>query len=83
MIFYLNFKLLFRLSLDLNFNARATIFPKKAEVVRLNQFFLSDNDLSVPLRPIQDFKGNDKNARMILEFYLKNSCKILVLYKSQ
>ena len=65
------------------FNARATIFPKKAEVVRLNQFFLSDNDLSVPLRPIQDFKGNDKNARMILEFYLNNSSKILVLYKSQ
>lgn len=63
------------------FNDRATIFPKGSEIIKLNQFFLNENDLSIPLRQIQEFKGKDKNARMILEFYLNNS-KILILYKS-
>lgn len=63
------------------FNERTTLYPKSSNVIKLNQFYLDENDISIPLRPIQDFKGKEKTARLILEFYLSSGSQILVLYK--
>lgn len=65
------------------FNERATLYPKNNELIKLNQFYLNESDVSIPLRPIQEFKGKDKTARLILEFYLSSGAKILILYKDE
>ena len=64
------------------FNSKALLFSSTINVIKLNQFFINETDNSIPLRKIQEFKGKEKNARLILEFYLTNKNKILILYKN-
>ena len=61
------------------FNERADLFTKQNKLYVLNSFYLDKNDTSIPLRVISDFNFKSENARNLIEYYLVQGYKILLV----
>ncbi|MBQ9265534.1 MAG: transcription-repair coupling factor [Bacilli bacterium] len=61
------------------FNERADLFTKQNKLYILNSFYLDKNDTSIPLRAISDFNFKTENARNLIEYYLVQGYKILLV----
>ena len=61
------------------FNERADLFKGQNKLYVLNSFYLDKNDVSIPLRAISEFNFKSENAKNIIEYYLVQGNRILLI----
>ncbi|MBP5694269.1 MAG: transcription-repair coupling factor [Bacilli bacterium] len=65
------------------FNERAALFTGQNNLYTLNSFYLDKNDISIPLRSISEFNFKTENAKNLIEYYLVQKNKILIVAKDE
>lgn len=75
-----NYKCISRLEY---FNTRASLFTNSNSQSILNQFYLSKEDVSIPVRSVQELNQKEKNTQLIIKFYYEQRYKLLLIYSNE
>jgi len=65
------------------FNERANLFTGQNKLYSLNSFYLNKDDVSIPLRSISEFNFKSDIAKSLIEYYLVQGDKILLVAKNE
>lgn len=65
------------------FNSRAALFTNANSTTILNRFYISKNDVSIPIRSVQELNSKEKNLRLIIEFFISQKYKLVLTYSNE
>lgn len=65
------------------FNSRAALFTNANSTTILNRFYISKNDVSIPIRSVQELNSKEKNLKLIIEFFISQKCKLVLTYSNE
>lgn len=65
------------------FNERAALFTNAISTTILNRFYISKDDVSIPLRGVQELNSKEKNLKLIIEFFVSQNYKLVLTFSNE